>query len=236
MAISDRLAALEPRWSVHSTEAGAAESVYATLREGIMSGALRPGDGLIEEQVARQFGISRTPVREALLRLESEHLALRVPRRGLVVRTISEHELLEVNTVRTALDALAARLAAEEALPTAVAQLRWINHQLAEAVERGDVARVPDLTNEFHQALADAARNSMLKQFIMQAQSFTRRFGTSTVARKERSADAIAEHERLVDAIEAGDADLAARIAEEHMAAARRIQISLFRARTDPNP
>jgi len=110
MAISDRLAALEPRWSTLSIGAGAADSVYTTLHEGIMSGALRPGDSLIEEQVARQFGISRTPVREALLKLESEGLAHRVPRRGLVVRTISEHELLEVNTVRFALDALAARL------------------------------------------------------------------------------------------------------------------------------
>jgi DNA-binding GntR family transcriptional regulator len=228
MAVSDRLAALEPRWSVHFTGAGAADSVYTTLREAVLGGDLKAGDGLIEEQVARQFGISRTPVREALLRLESEGLALRVPRRGLVVRTISEHDLLEANTVRSALDSLAARLAADEALPTDIARLRWINTQLADAVASGDVAKIPDFTNEFHQALADAARNSMLKQMIMQAQTFTRRFGTSTVARPERSADAIAEHERLVDAIEAHDADLAARIAEEHMAAARRIQTAVF--------
>ena len=232
MAISDRLAALEPRWSTLSIGAGAADSVYTTLHEAIMSGALRPGDSLIEEQVARQFGISRTPVREALLKLESEGLAHRVPRRGLVVRTISEHELLEVNTVRFALDALAARLAAEEALPTDIARLRWINRQLAEAVARGELSRVPSLTNEFHQALAEAGRNSMLKQFVMQAQSFTRRFGVSTVARSERSADAIDEHERLIDAIEARDGELAARIAEDHMSAARRIQLAAFRERS----
>ncbi|HEX3244419.1 MAG TPA: GntR family transcriptional regulator [Chloroflexota bacterium] len=231
MAISDRLAALEPRWSTLSIGAGAADSVYTTLREGIMSGALRPGDGLIEEQVARQFGISRTPVREALLKLESEGLAHRVPRRGLVVRSISEHELIEVNTVRIALDSLAARLAAEQALPTDISRLRWINRQLAEAVAEGELENVPTLTNEFHQALAEAARNSMLKQFIMQAQSFTRRFGTSTVARRERSADAIDEHERLVDAIEARNPELAAQIAEAHMSAARSIQIAAFRER-----
>src|SRR5207237_9349504 len=83
MAVSDRLAALETRWAANSAGAGAADSVYATLREAILDGLLRPGDGLIEERVARHFGVSRTPVREALLRLESEGLALRVPRRGL---------------------------------------------------------------------------------------------------------------------------------------------------------
>jgi DNA-binding GntR family transcriptional regulator len=231
MALSDRLANLESQWTENFARAGAADSVYATLREAIVGGALRPGDGLIEEHVARQFRVSRTPVREALLRLESEGLALRVPRRGLVVRTISEAELLEVNTVRISLDSLAARLAASEALPSDLAHLRWINQQLEEVIQKSELHKVPDLTNAFHQTLAEAARNSMLKQFIMQAQSWTRRFGTSTVANPVRSAAAVAEHTRLVDAIEAHDAELAEQIARNHMIAARKLQVAALHER-----
>ena len=126
----------------------------------------------------------------------------------------------------------AARLAASEALASDIAHLRWINQQLDEAVQRSETEKVPDLTNAFHQTIAEAARNSMLKQFIMQAQSWTRRFGTSTVALPSRSAMALAEHARLVDAIEARDPDLAEQIARDHMIAARKLQIATLRERT----
>jgi len=101
--LADRLAALTPHHAAYSAGANAADSVYRTLREAIVEGQLHAGDSLIEWHVARQFGTSRTPVREALLRLEAEGLAFRVPRRGLVVRHVSEHEILEVYAVRTAL-------------------------------------------------------------------------------------------------------------------------------------
>src|SRR2546423_9557701 len=108
MSVADRLEALAPNWQAHSAVSNAADSVYQTLRAAIVDGRLDPGDSLIEWHVARQFGTSRTPVREALLRLEAEGLAFRVPRRGLVVRHISEHEVLEVYAVRLELEALAA--------------------------------------------------------------------------------------------------------------------------------
>src|SRR3954454_8143439 len=120
-AVSGRLAALAPTRDAHSAVANAADSVYLTLREAIVDGQLEPGDSLIEWHVARQFGTSRTPVREALLRLEAEGLAFRVPRRGLVVRQLSEHEVLEVYAVRLELEGLAAREAAREALASDIA-------------------------------------------------------------------------------------------------------------------
>src|SRR5437763_5675281 len=133
--VADRLAALGPNWQAHASTSNAADSVYNTLRGAIVEGQLDPGDSLIEWHVARNFGTSRTPVREALLRLEAEGLAFRVPRRGLVVRHVSEHEIREVYAVRTALEALAAREAANEAMPSDIAHLRWINQRLAEAIE-----------------------------------------------------------------------------------------------------
>jgi DNA-binding GntR family transcriptional regulator len=133
-AVSQRLAALAPTRDARTAVANAADSVYLTLREAIVDGQLEPGDSLIEWHVARQFGTSRTPVREALLRLEAEGLAFRVPRRGLVVRKISEHEIFEVYAVRISLETLAAREAASEAMPSDISQLRWVNQRLAEAL------------------------------------------------------------------------------------------------------
>jgi DNA-binding GntR family transcriptional regulator len=226
---ADRLAALGPNWQAHSAVSNAADSVYNTLREAIVEGQLDPGDSLIEWHVARHFGTSRTPVREALLRLEAEGLAFRVPRRGLVVRRISEHEVLEVYAVRLELEGLAAREAAREAQPSDISQLRWVNQRLGEAIKRGDSDRVPALTNEFHQLLATAARNTMLRRFIMQTQDWTRRVGTSTVALPGRRGAAVKEHERIIDAIAAHDAERAERLAREHMATGREFQLATLR-------
>jgi DNA-binding GntR family transcriptional regulator len=231
-AVSDRLAALAPSRDARSSVANAADSVYQTLRAAIVDGQLEPGDSLIEWHVARQFGTSRTPVREALLRLETEGLAFRVPRRGLVVRQISEHEIFEVYAVRTALEVLAAREAANEAMPSDISQLRWINQRLAEAIKQSDFASVPGLTNQFHQALANAAHNTMLHRFIAQAQDWTRRVGTPTVSLPGRRGAAVREHARLIDAIAVRDADTAERLAREHMATGREFQLEAFRKAT----
>jgi DNA-binding GntR family transcriptional regulator len=227
--VEDRLAALGPSWEAHSATSNAADSVYHTLHSAIVEGHLDPGDSLIEWHVARQFGTSRTPVREALLRLESEGLAYRVPRRGLVVRLITEHEVLEVYAVRIALEGLAGREAALEAQPSDVAQLRWVNQRLAEAIQRGESASIPLVTNEFHQALATAAHNTMLRRFIVQAQDWTRQVGTPTVGLPGRRLAAVKEHEGLIDAIAAHDADTAERLAREHIATGREFQLATLR-------
>src|SRR5262245_32449004 len=229
-ALAERLAGLAASREAYSASANVADSVYQTLREAIVEGQLRSGDSLIEWHVARQFGTSRTPVREALLRLEAEGYASRVPRRGLVVRQISEHEVREVYAVRTALEALAAREAASEALPSDIAHMRWVNQRLAEALDAADFARVPRLTNEFHQALASAAHNSMLRRFIIQAQDWTRRVGTPTVSLPGRRGAAVEEHGRLIDAIAARDSATAERLAREHMATGREFQLAALRA------
>ena len=229
MATAERLAALATTHAALSAAASAAESVYQTLRDAIVEGRLHAGDSLIEWHVARQFGTSRTPAREALLRLEAEGLAFRVPRRGLVVRHVSEHEIREVYAVRMALEALAAREAANEAMPSDIAHLRWINQRLAEAIESGDFGGVPALTNEFHQAVAGAAHNSMLQRFIAQAEDWTRRVGTPTVSLPGRRGEAVKEHARLIDAIAARDPEAAEQIARAHMSTGREFQLANFR-------
>jgi DNA-binding GntR family transcriptional regulator len=215
----------------------AADGVYEALREAIVDRRLLPGDRLAEEQLAKQFGVSRTPVREALLRLEAEQFATRVARRGLVVRPIPEREVLEVYAVRAALDGLAASLAAEQATPPDRARLRWINEQIREAADRSDFARMAELNIELHEALCDAAHNGMLLLFMRQIHDWVRRFGEAdtTFSRPGRAAEANAEHDDIIGAIEAGDADRAGRLAREHMNRAREARIAMLRERSQPD-
>src|SRR5215218_8543921 len=150
VVVVDRLSLLDSRALERSA---AADAVYDALREAIVAKRLSPGDRLAEEQLAKQFGVSRTPVREALLRLEAEQFAARVARRGLVVRPIPEREVLEVYAVRAALDGLAASLAAEQATPPDRARLRWISDQIREAAEQSDYVKMAELNIELHEAL-----------------------------------------------------------------------------------
>jgi len=214
----------------------AADGVYEALREAIVAKRLLPGDRLAEEQLARQFGVSRTPVREALLRLEAEQFATRVARRGLVVRPIPESEVLEVYAVRAALDGLAASLAAEQATPPDRARLRWISDQIREAGDRADYVRMAELNIELHEALCDAAHNGMLLLFMRQIHDWVRRFGEAdtTFSRPGRAAEAIAEHDEVISAIEAGHAELAGNLARQHMNRAREARIAMLRERAQP--
>ena len=214
----------------------AADGVYEALREAIVAKRLLPGDRLAEEQIAKQFGVSRTPVREALLRLEAEQFAARVARRGLVVRPIPEREVLEVYAVRAALDGLAASLAAEQSTPPDRARLRWISDQIREAAEQADYVKMAELNIELHEALCDAAHNGMLLLFMRQIHDWVRRFGEAdtTFSRPGRAAEATAEHDEIISAIEGGHAELAGQLARKHMNRAREARVAMLRERAQP--
>jgi DNA-binding GntR family transcriptional regulator len=228
VSTADRLAALGPRWAVHSAEAGAADAVYATLREAIMDSGLRPGDGLIEEHVARQFGVSRTPVREALQRLMAEGLAKPVGRRGLVVRSVSDEEMVEVYSVRSVLDGLAARLAASAALPAEITHLRWVNDKIREAAIGNDARLMSALSLEFHTSLARAAHNGLVAQFNDEILNRVRRFTSSVFTYPERSMVMVQEHDKLIAALEAHDPNTAERVAREHVSNTYRIRVEIL--------
>jgi DNA-binding GntR family transcriptional regulator len=223
------LSLLEPLWAQHSASANAADAMYAMLREAVVSGQLKPGDSLIEEQLARQFNVSRTPVREALMKLEAENLGTRIARRGLVVRQISEAEVLDVYTVRIELDSLSARLAARHAQPPERAQLRWINQQIVDAASKGDISTPAQLSATFHIAMAEASHNAFLLQLTRLIHQKLTAFASPTYAQPGRPVRAAGEHGAVVDAIEAGDADRAARLAREHIMREHEVRLSMMR-------
>jgi DNA-binding GntR family transcriptional regulator len=227
---ADRRKQLVALWKRSEDEPVAAEAIYATLREAILSGILVPGERLGEVHLASLFKRSRTPVREAILRLESERLTERSSRRGFIVGRITREEVLEVYAVRTAMDGLAARLAALGILPAEVEHLRWLNDRIREAAGQRDYRRMLNLNIDLHEGICRAGRNSLLLQFMRQIHDWVRRFPDTTFSYPGRSATAVAEHEALLDALERHDPEEAERVARAHMERAMQVRVAMLQS------
>jgi DNA-binding GntR family transcriptional regulator len=202
--------------------------VYAVLHEAIVSRILPPGQRLGEELLGRLFTVSRTPIREALFRLETEQFAARIPRRGLVVSQVTPQQIINVYAVRGVLDGLSASLCAEHATPAVVSNLDWINSLFARAAEDGDLDEMARVNLQLHEAIAHAADNPLLESMVKQVHHLVRRFHSTTFSQPGRAIVSFAEHQRIIDAIAAGDPVQARQLAEEHMAIARRLRIEML--------
>ena len=222
---AERLRAL---WDQQAVDGATSDVIYRTLHEAIVMAILPAGQWLGEVQLARLFDVSRTPVREAILRLEADHLAVRIPRRGLVVSKITPQETIDVYVVREAIDGLAAALAAEMATPAEISNLEWISQQFASAADAGDLDGLAESNLRFHEAIAAASHNALLISFVKLIHRLVRRFRTTTFAHPGRAAEAAAAHHALVQAIAEHDAEKARAIAMKDMAVARRIRVSML--------
>jgi len=197
------------------------ERVYRKLKETIIEGALAPGTRLVELSLATQFGVSRTPVREALKRLVDGNLVLVDPMRGLVVRAPAAAEVEEVYLVREVLDGLAARLAAQRSTADDVARLRLILDTMREGIKAGRTDIVVNANIAFHDVIYDSAGNQTLSRLGKELRNFIRRFSTEAFASPSRVDAVLREHETMLDAMERGDAPAAERAASEHLRTAR---------------
>jgi DNA-binding GntR family transcriptional regulator len=190
------------------------QSVYEALVELIVAGGLQPGQHLVESELARQLGVSRQPVREALHRLEAEGWIDLRPSQGAFVHVPTDHEVDQLLDARELLEGATARLAARAATPEAVAALRAAWREGAAAVDSGDVTRTVAANNDFHAAVAELAGNTVLAE-LSEIVGRRVRWYYRQVA-PARGHESWAEHAELVAAIEAGDEDLAAALARTH--------------------
>jgi len=202
-----------------------ADDVYAKLLQAINDGRFRPGDRVLETEVAAWLMVSRTPVREALRRLESEDVLARGTQ-GLTVAAMVEEELVELYDLREVLEATAAEFAACNATPADVRELQRIL-ELEARVADGDLARMAAVNRNFHVALAAAAHNRYLQKTLNAMQDAFLRLPSTTFSMRGRPILALAEHRRIVAAIAAGDAGAAARHARAHIRASRRTRLRL---------
>lgn len=197
------------------------ERVYRRLKEMMLVGELPPGARLVELELAAQFGVSRTPVREALKRLIDGKFVLVDPIRAYVVRTADASEIDEIYLVREMLDGLAARLATQRIRSDEVARLRLIVDSMRAGIEGHRTNVVVNSNIMFHDLIYSAAGNETLSHIGLELRDFIRRFSREAFERAPRVAAVLEEHEALVDAIERGDAEAAERLAREHLRSAR---------------
>ncbi|MEU4254509.1 GntR family transcriptional regulator [Amycolatopsis sp. NPDC026612] len=201
------------------------QRVREELRERILTGRLRPGDRLVERELAEDLGVSRVPVREAIRSLEAEgFLVVQSPRR-VVVRQLARVDVEELFDVREALEGLAAGLAAERAGAAELKRLDRVLADAARATARGDAARITVLNSRFHDEIVAIAGNALLSTMLQPLEGRLRWL----TSQNEHWAELLDEHRRLREAIASGDADRAKASAVEHVRVNREVTLrSLF--------
>lgn len=204
-----------------------ADQIHAELSAQIVAGRLRPGDALGESALAASFGLSRTPVREALQRLSAEGLVERGPRRAFAVRRMSTDALRHLFEALAELEALCASLAALRMTPADQAML-------AKVLDRADLpgADYPQLNIRFHQILRQGAGNDVLAELLedLNRRSLPWR-NAQFEARAERIDSSRAEHRAILTAIAARDGDRAADAMRAHMGAALGVILEMLAER-----
>lgn len=193
------------------------EVVCETLREAIRSGVLQPGERLMEIQLAEELGVSRTPVREAIRKLELEGYVIMLPRRGTYVANLSIKDINEVFEIRTALDVLATGLAAERITEEELEQLERLLVQIGEYIEQNDMEKIVEIDTQFHDLLYRASRNDRLVGIINNLREQLTRFRSISMSYPGRLKKTLEEHSRMVEAIAQRNVKLAQKLAVEHM-------------------
>lgn len=199
-----------------------ADSIHAAIREGIAEGSLEPGYRLREVALADHFGVSTTPIREALRRLEHEGLVTSSPRRGASVAPMEWAEMHSLLVVRELLEAHAVRHAAD-AGPQSLPLIRETLRQSAKAAAEGDHKTFSRLDIEFHMAVIHLSGNKPLARFaeLAHVQLQRTRLRTS-LGRPGTLEESQREHTAMLDAIESGDADAAESSLQAHVQSARK--------------
>lgn len=196
------------------------ERIAGALRQAIVAGDLAPGARLLEQDLSRQMGVSRVPLREAFRVLAGEGLVSIQPHRGALVAEHSDQELRELFAVRAMFESQAARLLAARHDAAALASLDALESMVAgmkSAVRAKKTGEYVALAARFHDALVGECGNALLARFYAQIRTQLRRYQKAMVALPELPAKSIREHEAILAAIRAGKGEAAARLAELHI-------------------
>ena len=197
---------------------------YELILEAIDTGVYKPGSRLVESELADRFGVSRTPIREALQRLETQSLLTR-DGRSLIVASLDHSQLSELYVVRGALEGLAARLAARHATPEELAVLRDMLE--ADRALLDDPEAMSRANRRFHKQIHLASHNRFLVQQLDLVHRSMALLASTSIAVEGRPSDTMEEHTRIVEAIEAGDGEAADKALREHISKAYVIRLRL---------
>lgn len=183
--------------------------VFQTLRQAILRGELKPGERLMEIHLAQKLGVSRTPVREAIRKLELEGLVLMIPRKGAVVAEITVSDLEEVLEVRMALEELAVKHACRLVTREQLAEMKRLSEEFKKALLGDDVGACAQADMDFHDAIYMATGNSRLVQILNNLREQMYRYRMEYLKDRQSHSLLVKEHEEILLALEQGDENMA---------------------------
>lgn len=216
---SPQLASPENLMKLGESQLPLRAAVTDEIRSRIVRGQLKPGDRLLEEDLAAELGVSRNPVRESFQALALEGFVRIEPRRGAYVDFVDSQRAHELFEVRLPLEGLVAELAAKRRSPSQLAGLVQMVKEARGFIAVDQLERLPEMNTRFHDNLAAAAHNALLASTLHRLSHVVQWVYAARI--RERSANSWGEHEALVDAIAQQDAELARELSEAHVAAAR---------------
>jgi len=191
--------------------------VFQTLRKAIITGELPPGERLMETQLGEKLGVSRTPIREAIRKLELEGLVVMVPRKGAQVAQFTQKDIKDVLEVRAALEALAVRLACKRMDERSFLRLQLVITEYEYAAKEHDIETMIEKDVEFHEIIFNATNNDKLVQMFGNLGEQVHRFRIAYLKNTEESMSVQEEHSEILQALRDKDADAAARLATIHI-------------------
>jgi len=202
------------------------EIVLEALREAIVTGVLEPGERLMEIQLAEELGVSRTPIREAIRKLELEGFVVMIPRKGAYVAGVSYKDVKDVFEIRAALEGLAAGLAAEKITDEEIEQMERVLHY---EKEPDNLEEMVQSDTDFHALLYKASRNEKLIWILGNLREQIQRFRSTSLAVPGRVKNAIAEHREILEAIARHDVKEAQALATAHIENAANVMFEAMR-------
>ena len=191
--------------------------VFNTLRKAILRGELKPGERLMEIQLANKLGVSRTPIREAIRKLGLEGLVLMIPRKGAEVAQITEKNMQDVLEVRKALEELSVQLACERITPEQVEEMKMAAEDFRKVLKSGDVTKIAEADVKFHDIIFAATNNQRLITLLNNLREQMYRFRVEYLKQKECYPQLLEEHDKLIALISGGNVEEACEIMGRHI-------------------
>lgn len=192
------------------------EEVYESLKKSILYGKLKAGQRLIEEQLANQIGISRTPVREAFHKLERDELVSRLPKGGFAVRKFTKEDVEEIFGIWNALESYAAYLATIHITPEKISNLEKKTDETENALKKGDDEKVLQLHTEFHDLLYKACKSKKLIEMINNLRDYFYRYRSALLHAPNGFRTSIDDHRRMLEAMKKNNPRLVERLVRNH--------------------
>jgi len=195
--------------------------IYQHLKNAILNGVYKPGESLIELKVAKELGVSRTPVREAIRQLELEGLVSSIPNKGVIVEGVTEKDVEDIYTIRKMIEGLAARWAAEKITPEQLKELKDVLDLMEFYTQKGEIDKVSELDTHFHDIIFRACQSRPLESVLSHFNHFIQRARLVSIKSIGRAQVSLEEHKKIYEALEKRDPEEAEKAMINHVEKAK---------------